>query len=104
MRFSLRRLFGTVTAAGIALLVLMYLTVDYRKQMAIRSDLTSLGANSVRFFEGNSFQASFHDPVASSDIAKYRHIAVLDFKDAHVTDESLKNLSGLESVGLIVFS
>ena len=82
----------------------MYLTTDYRKQMAIRSDLNAFGAYSVRFGPGNSIQASFHDPVASPKIAKYREIAVLDFKEAHITDESLENLSGLESVDGIIFS
>ena len=104
MRFSLRSLFGAVTVAGVTLLVLMYLTADYRRQLAIRSELKAMGAYSVHFSAGNSFQASFHDPVASSEIAKYRDVAVLDFKEAHVTDESLKNLSGLESVGVIIFS
>jgi hypothetical protein len=104
MRFSLRTLLGAVTAAAIALAVLVYLTVDYRKQLAIRSDLTTMGAYSVRFGPGNAIHASFHDPVASPAIAKYHEVAVLDFKEAHVTEESLKNLSGLASVDVIVFS
>ena len=103
-RFSLRSLFGAVTAVAIVLALVMYLTIDYRKQLAIRSDLRALGAYSVRFGAGNSIQASFHDPVASPSIARYADIAVLDFKAAHVTDESLKNLSGLKNVGVIVFS
>ena len=104
MRFSLRSLFGAVTAAAIALAVLMYFTFNYRKQLAIRSDLKAIGAHSVRFGAGNSIQASFHDPVSSPNIARYVEIAALDFKEAHVTDESLQNLSGLKSVGVIVFS
>ncbi len=104
MRFSLRRMFGAVTAASIALALLLYVTVEYRRQMAIRADLISLGAYSVRFGSGNSIQASFHDPVVSPSIAKFREFAVLDFKEARVTDESLQNLSGLESVDVIVFS
>jgi len=104
MRFSLRSLFAAVTAAAIALALLLYLTINYRKQLAIRSDLRAMGAYSVRFGAGNSIQASFHDPVASPKIVKYAEIAVWDFKAAHVTDESLQNLSGLENVGVIVFS
>ena len=72
--------------------------------MAIRSDLRTIGGYSVRFGPGDSIRASFHDPVASPSLAKYREVAVLDFKEAHVTDESLKNLSGLEDVNVIVFS
>ena len=104
MRFSLRSLFVAVALASIAMAILMYLTIDYRKQLAIRSSLQKMGAYSVKFGPGNSFQASFHDPVGSSDISKYAEIGCLDFKEAHVTDESLANLSGMESVGLITFS
>jgi hypothetical protein len=104
MRFSLRRLFAAVTAVAIALAILMYVTINYRKQLAIRSDLQTMGAYSVEFGADNAISASFHDPVNSPTIAKYTEIAVLDFKEAHVTDESLKNLSGLASVGTIVFS
>ncbi len=104
MRFSLRSLFGAVVVASITMAILMYLTKDYRKQLAIRSSLGEMGAYSVQFGPGNSFQASFHDPVGSAEISKYSEIACLDFKEAHVTDESLANLSGLKSVGLITFS
>ena len=96
-------MFGAVTLAAIALTLLLYLTIDYRKQLAIRSDLQTIGAYSVRFGPSDSIQASFHDPVASPSIVNYREIAVLDFKEAHVTTESLENLAGLKEVGVIVF-
>jgi hypothetical protein len=104
MRFSIRSLLAAVAAVAIALALVMYLTKNYRKQLAIRSDLQAIGAYSIRFGTDNAIQASFHDPVVSSGIAKYPEIAVLDFKEAHVTEESLKNLSGLKSVGVMVFS
>jgi len=104
MRFSLRSLFGAVVVASIAMAILMYLTIDYRKQLAIHSSLQEMGAYSVQFGARNSFQASFHDPVRTSDISNFSEIGCLDFKEAHVTDESLANLSELESVSLIIFS
>jgi len=104
MRFSLRTILATVAATAIVMMVLMHLTTDYREQLAIRSDLKAMGAYAVSFGPDNSIQASFHDPVASPEIGKYREIAVLDFKEAHVTDESLSHLVGLEKVGVIIFS
>lgn len=104
MRFSLRRLLGAVTVIAIALALLMYLTTEYRRRLAIRSDLQRMDAHSVIFSDSNSFSASFHVPVASPDIAKYRgQLQGLDFKGAHITDESLKNISGLETVDIIIF-
>ena len=104
MRFTLRRMFAVVTVVAVALMLLMYFTKEYRHQLAIRSDLQKFGAYSVRFGPSDSIQASFHKPVASPGIAKYRELAVLDFKEAHVTTASLDNLSGLERVGVVCFS
>ena len=105
MRFSLRRLFEVVAVIAIALALLMSLTTDYRKRLAIRSDLQRMGAYYVHISDSNSFSASFHVPVSSPDIAKYRgQLKGLDFRKAHVTDESLKNISGLENVGIVIFS
>ena len=91
-------------AFAISLTVLMYLTVDYRKRRAMRLDLESMGAHFVRFGDGDAIHASFHDSIESDQISKYKKIAVLDLKEAHVTAESLKNLDGLEEIGTIVFS
>lgn len=44
MRYSLRRMLGAVTAVAIVLTALMYLTANYRKQLAIRSHLQTAGA------------------------------------------------------------
>lgn len=104
MQFTLRKMFAAVTVAAVAMTLFMYFTKEYRHQLAIRSDLQTMGAYAVRFGPGGAIQASFHDPVASPGIAKYREIAVLDFKEAHVTTASLDNLSGLERVGVVVFS
>jgi hypothetical protein len=97
-------MFGTVTVVAVALALLMYFTIDFRKQLAIRADLLAMGAYYVHFGPGDDIHAAFHDPVASPDIAKYRHLAVLDFKEAHITAESLDNLADLEKVDVIVFS
>lgn len=104
MRFTLRRMFAAVTVLAVALTLMMYFTKEYRRQLAIRSDLQKIGAYSVRIGPSNSIQASFHKPVAAPGISNYREIAVLDFKEAHVTTASLDNLSGLERVGVVTFS
>jgi hypothetical protein len=104
MQFNLSRMFGAVAFIAIGLSLLLYFTKEYRRQLAIRSDLHAIGAYSVRFGPGGEIQALFHDPVASARIAKYREFGVLDFKESHVTTASLNNLSGLEKVGVVTFS
>lgn len=104
MRFTLRQLFGAVTIAAVAIAILLYATKSYRERLAIRSHLESLGAYQVRFGPGNSITAAFHVPVSSPEIAQYKRIEVLDFKEAHVTSASLANLAGLEHVGIILLT
>jgi hypothetical protein len=104
MRFKLSRMFAAIAVIAIVMSLVMYFTKEYRRQLAIRSDLQALGAYSVRFGSGGEIQASFHDPFASARIAKYRVFAVLDFKESHVTTASLDNLSGLKKVGVVIFS
>lgn len=103
MRFTLRQLFGTVTIIAVALAILLYATKTYRERLAIRSHLESLGAYHVKFGPANSISAAaFHDPVSSPAIAQYKRIEVLDFKEAHVTSESLTNVAGLEQVDTVL--
>jgi hypothetical protein len=103
MRYSLRGLFKTMTCVAVVLALLFYLTVNYRRQLAIRAHLESIGAYAVTFGPGNSICAAFHEPVGSPSIARYNEMAVLDFKEAHVTAKSLDNLAGLEVVGTMIF-
>ncbi len=103
MQFTLRQLLGAVTLISIALSLVMYATREYCERLAIRSELMSIGAYSVGFGEENSIvSAAFHEPVASTDIARFKKFAVLDFKGADVTSESLDNLAGLEHVGMML--
>ncbi|MFN0016739.1 MAG: hypothetical protein ACKVP0_00685 [Pirellulaceae bacterium] len=104
MRFTLRQLFGAVTFAAVAIVILLYATKSYRERLAIRSHLESIGAYHVRFGPSNSITAAFHNPISSPTIAQYKQISVLDFKEAHVTSASLANLAGLEHVGTILLT
>ena len=42
--------------------------------------------------------------LSSPEIARFKRFAVLDFKEAHVTSESLNNLAGLEHVGMMLLT
>lgn len=103
IRFSLRQLLIATALIAAAVQVLLYLTADLRARMAIERNLSELGAYWVNVGDNRSISASFHSPIASSEIAKFGEIKTLDFKEAHITDESLQNLRGLKSVGFIVF-
>jgi hypothetical protein len=105
MRFTLRKLFAAIAVIAAAVALLLALTAEYRRRLAIRSDLQKMGAHSVSFSEGNSIGAWFQVPVASPAIAKYRgELTVLEFKGAHITDESLEHASGLEEVNVMLFN
>ena len=45
MRFSLRSLFAFVTFISIAIVVVLFLTKDYRERMALQAELLSTGAS-----------------------------------------------------------
>jgi hypothetical protein len=105
MRFTLRKLFAAIAAIAVAVALLLALTAEYRRQLAIRSDLQKIGAHDVSFSADNTIRAWFQVPVASPAIARYRgELTVLEFKGAHITDESLEHASGLEEVNVMLFN
>lgn len=105
MQFSLSRLFGLVTFSALTIALLMYVTTNYRERLRVRAQLMSLGAYSVAFGSDNSVHSvAFHSPIKSLDIAHFQTIQTIDFKEAHVTPESLENISGLNNVRMIIFN
>lgn len=103
MRYSLRTLLITAAVVALALKLAMYATRDYRQRLAIRSELESMGAYHVSFGQDNApTGAAFHEPVRSAKIARFKKFAVLDFKGAHVTAESLEHVARLEHVGMML--
>lgn len=104
MQFSLSRLFGLVTFSALTIAILMYVTTNYRERLRVRAQLMSMGAYFVGFGADNLVDSvSFHDPIKSTEIARFQSIEVLDFKEAHVTPESIENIYGLKNVQMIVF-
>ncbi len=105
MQFSLSRLFGVVTISALMIVLLMYLTTNYRERLRVRAQLMSMGAYFVAFGADNLVDSvAFHDPIKSPEIARFQSIIALDFKEAHVTPESLENIYGLKNLRMIVFN
>jgi hypothetical protein len=102
LRFTLRTLLIAVAVIAVVVAVAELVTRDYRERRRIESDLHSMGAYYVGFDEhGHLAWVSFVVPVASPRIAEYRSIEHVDLAGAHVTDESIRHLAGLDHIGTI---
>jgi hypothetical protein len=103
MRFSLRSIFVVVTAAAMALGIALYATKDYRERMALRRELLSNGAQFASVDVDRSIGLLFVKPITSNEFKKHKEIERIELQGFAVTEGSLMNLAGLESVRLLLF-
>ncbi len=103
-RFSVRAILATTASVALLAGYFVIATAESREQTRIRKHLEALGAYSVGFGQRNAISVAFHDPIRSPDIAQYRNLEVVDFKEATVTAESITNLCGLNYIGFLNFS
>lgn len=102
MRFTLRTFLIVVTVIAVVVAATERVTREFREHRRIENDLRSMGANYVAFDEhGHLTWVSFDLPVASPRIAAYRSIKHVDLEGAHVTDESIRHLAGLDHIWCI---
>jgi hypothetical protein len=104
MRFSLRSLLALVTLISITIVVILFLTKDYRERMELQAELLSTGASYALVGESRAIQSLvFTKPVNATDFKKYRSLGTLEFKYSSIDQDFLKAFAGLEQVNRVMF-
>lgn len=102
--FSISRLFLAITVCALLLAVVLYLTQEYRRQLAARLDLQEMGAGWVGFNSEKKISLVFKQNLTSDAIKKYsEEITSIECKLFSVQDEHLENLSTLKSLSTLLF-
>lgn len=101
-RFSIRFLLLACAVVAVTLAIVLQLTKEYRRRLAIRADLMELGATHAVVLPGNRIRVLFTTPLTAADLAKHREIQGLEFKQTRIGADSLRHLNGLDRVDLLI--
>jgi hypothetical protein len=103
MRFSLRSLLAFVTLISIAIVVILFLTKDYRERMALQAELLSAGASYALVGESGAIQSLvFTKPVNATDFKKYGKLGTIEFQRFSIERNFLKAFAGLKQVNRVM--